>query len=1080
MNKLFRKSVAVVASMGVLASTINVTAFGNSLVSEEFTAAYEWLYENGGTTMPSEEAFMPYASVTREQLPKLVIAGLSAASCVALEQTRTYDNNFSDLADADDSLEEWIVMGYEHELVNGADGMYMPMGQVNRAQAMTVIGRALYGTLPEPTAYWSNYYSLLNEEGIFTTENAMAPLRRYELALVLYRIAMSCDEQGGNDDNIDDILCQILGTCEDDADDNNDDDLVDEDEQDEQDEVDVDVDGSVLFDEDTDPAVTAVAKGASVVAASFNVESMADDDVRLTSLVVTANGLFANEARDSLEDATLYIDGQRVSRVKSSFNSDDEAIISFLDGGYDLGEGDAVVLDVVVTVKTTAETSEVFFLELADVNANAEVEIQDATGPEFTVSPASANEITISAGSASADVRAGENEAEIFSFELEADQNEDITVHAITFESTGSADAEDTASNFVLRHGNDIIATADEAMGDYVTFVFEEPLTIEEDDKETFYVHADIGTDGIGDELEFRLETTSDLVAEDEENGRVLVNIVGTGFDPVTIEAGELTLNEIEIEADELRIDKDNVVLGHLEVDNRAGNEIELQEFGIEVTLNDSSVSLNDTFEAFEVVINGDVYELDIPATAGNATGATLLTGTYSDNSIDVILPAGVSEFTFRADILDTATPGASFELALDNVGTSGGNFYVEELAEDEPVTDIVPSSLSWNSIELTDSDVEVSFESIADRTVVKGTDDVKVSTFRVEAGESDDITMSDVVVNVALSGAAVAYNQVISAIRLTDGQGNVLDEASGNDVASDGDVDFNSMDNVVIPADEADVFHVYVDVVDGNDAANQTIEVSLVSIDFEDEDNDDVTATPNDLSTLGSANTVTVENAGSVVSSFNTSDDINEDSKTILGGDSAVVYSVELIAENEGVDVDTVVFTLTGAGLTGFDNINDVVAYAALWLDGELIDTNSNADISSTGTITFDNMNDFIIPEFEVDMQLQLYTNPIGNNNNGAVLQNARVDGVQFIDAEGESSNDAVTTPFNRTEDGALFSVVPATLVVALNDGFGVGDDNAEFTIEAVYGDNTKAASNADPDVVLVSLEFADGNTTA
>ncbi|MBT4945825.1 MAG: hypothetical protein HON27_06615, partial [Candidatus Marinimicrobia bacterium] len=61
------------------------------------------------------------------------------------------------------------------------------------------------------------------------------------------------------------------------------------------------------------------------------------------------------------------------------------------------------------------------------------------------------------------------------------------------------------------------------------------------------------------------------------------VNIV-TGValaSTVDIDAGELTLYAIDAEADEIRQDKTNVVLGQLKIVNVAGQNLELQNLGV-------------------------------------------------------------------------------------------------------------------------------------------------------------------------------------------------------------------------------------------------------------------------------------------------------------------------------------------------------------------------------------------------------------------------------------------------------------------------------------------------------------------
>ena len=74
MTNLFKKVANGIVAMAVVAtSAINLgTVASAQYVSAEFTDAYNYLADNGITTMPTEQTFMPFNTISREQLAAFV------------------------------------------------------------------------------------------------------------------------------------------------------------------------------------------------------------------------------------------------------------------------------------------------------------------------------------------------------------------------------------------------------------------------------------------------------------------------------------------------------------------------------------------------------------------------------------------------------------------------------------------------------------------------------------------------------------------------------------------------------------------------------------------------------------------------------------------------------------------------------------------------------------------------------------------------------------------------------------------------------------------------------------------------
>ena len=238
-----------------------------------------------------------------------------------------------------------------------------------------------------------------------------------------------------------------------------------------------------------------------------------------------------------------------------------------------------------------------------------------------------------------------------------------------------------------------------------------------------------------------------------------------------------------------------------------------------------------------------------------------------------------------------------------------------------------------------------------------------------------------------------------------------------------------------------------------------------LISSDI---DGDDITVTAG----LVSARDVSVTGFGSVTLTADANNEDNEDDKTLLAGSSEAVFSVDVQSINESMDVETVVFTVD-------TDLTSEITNASLYLDDVLIDSNSNSDVTAT-TITFDDLDTLIIEESTSELKLVLNTETIGFQKVGGTIIGATVTNVAFTDVTGASSGkDASNVTLAVTSK--TFTIAPATVLASVTSEFSGSNETAIFDITTVTGDNTQAASNSTPIVVVTSLLFSEsGNITA
>lgn len=707
----------------------------------------------------------------------------------------------------------------------------------------------------------------------------------------------------------DDLLCAILGTCEDDEEDDDTGTGV----------VVGDGELEVSLSPLTPAAATIPGRANGITAAKFDFTA-GDSDVTVTQISIKRTGL---SDKDTLESLAIFTAEGRVSNAKSDNQENDTvAQINLDNGGVVVPAGKTVTLSVVVDVAPVLlSANDEFALQIVDVIANGDVTMDGTvTSNLMRVGSVNAPQIVFSNGGTVANPNLGEQGADIFEFEIDGDSEEDVILKSITFE--GSSDASDDLLNFELLMGTKVVATTKSMVGDYLTFNLGGGLTIMEDKNEDFTVRADV-VDGAGDTISFDIDASLDVTANSTKFGfGAAVDISGITPPSIVLQAGELTFVEVDAVLDEVREDKDNVVLGSVKVTNVSGQALEMQEFGVIIALDNGGVAdlgtvdlLGGSLTVIQALEDVELYNVDTGSsyelTAGTvATAGNITTATFSDTNIDVMIPEGTTTWSIRAD---TAQDIARFDAASFDVSVDVSNdVKVVETADDEEVTDKTPSSLSFNTIDGSESGAQVNLFPLSDTDVVRGAKDVVALQFEVEAEQVSSLLVTEMTVRVNdASIGALASKQEVSEVKLYKGSvsaGNLLD--SEGSISNLGEATFDDMGDVAIAANGTQTFVVTLSFVDGPDAVtNSDYTVSLTSISIEDDENDDINVVGLPIT---SARDVTVNNSGTLATlALDAANEDNEFDKLALAGGSKVIASWDVRADNEEVDVETVTFTL-------------------------------------------------------------------------------------------------------------------------------------------------------------------------
>lgn len=1055
---LLKKVTSAVAALSIVFSIVSpivgVSAAYTSLEAANKLATLGVIVDNSSN--PGD--YRLGDTITRREMLKVMMK----LSTVTVDET--CEGKFADLPSSD-----WGCKYAESALSNGmiaANANFRPNDIVSKIEALKMIFQARWIEREENTDWQAGYVntavSLWIISSAFSDYNSSA-----DRGWIFTSAVEAVDAEDTAMDDEDDLLGDLLGGLDDDED-MTDEDMTDEDTTDEDTTV-VSSDNIVTVSLSPETPSSATIPGAisGLPVAKFDFTA-GTEDVTLTTLTLQRRGL---SDKNTLTALAAFTEEGRASKSKNdSQENNTQAMLTLSNGGVDIMAGETMTLTIVADIasEAVANGSE-FAIELLSVEASSDIEGLDSlVANTMKIGWVDAAEITVKTDSDASDVKVWDDDVEIFSFKVEGDSDSDVVLNSITFKWEGTVDEEDEMADYQLWYDDEVVASA-EANGKYVTFAIEDGLTIREDKNEKFTVTADI-VSGVTSTVAFVIDKNLDVSAEDTKYGywsAVDISAVETSGDlgTLTIDAGELTLEDIDAESDKVRANKNDVELGSVKVTNVSGAALELQKLAVDIVITSVDLSFDEpaeVLENFEVEINGTSYELELN---GWATA-------YTDTDLDVVIPEGVTEMIIRADTKENVPANVDVEVAMNNIG--GVGFYVVETEEEVAVDDINTSSLTFKKSTFITSGATLSGVPLATNvTVVRGSDEVVANQFEVEAEEASLIEIDEIKVTVLVDGIvpALDYNKYINTLTLYQGsvsESNVLDSVSANKISAAGVVDFD-FETLSIDADDNETFIVAVSVADTTEVEWTAITVNVLAsaVTAEDDDGDDV---PVAWTSMTSKN-INVTAAGTVTLSDDSNNDANSDEKVILAGSDEIVFSADVYSVNEEANVETLEFKVDA-------DLTKAIESATVYLDGVAIDTNSNSNITwdtVETTIVFDNLSGFIVPEENVEVELQLNTSTIGFEKVWAAIANANVTSIEFTEVEGEESGKTIVVAALVPGVGVAkdFDIVPATITpsvaVSLNTS-----TISQLKITADAGDNTVALSNTSPSADIDLITFS------
>ncbi|MDR2540699.1 MAG: S-layer homology domain-containing protein [Candidatus Peribacteria bacterium] len=156
----------------------------------EFNEAIHWMYDVGITSFNTTDAYMPFQTLTREQLAKMLDKFAIANNLTTVRNTAPC--TFSDVK-SDSEFAPSIKNVCQYGIMVGGNGKFTPSQIVNKAEFIAMLIRLVEGKSLEENVSprRANYYQKAIDLSLISAQDTItfqSPITRYEVAIFLYRL----------------------------------------------------------------------------------------------------------------------------------------------------------------------------------------------------------------------------------------------------------------------------------------------------------------------------------------------------------------------------------------------------------------------------------------------------------------------------------------------------------------------------------------------------------------------------------------------------------------------------------------------------------------------------------------------------------------------------------------------------------------------------------------------------------------------------------------------------------------------------------------------------------------------------
>ena len=171
--------------------SLDIIAWNETLTdSPEFIEAINWMYDMWMTSYNTTEAFMPYQTITRAQVAKMLDKFAIATNMTEIKNFANCE--FSDVASWSE-YKDSITRVCQYWIMAWSNDKFSPDKTVSKAEFVAMLIRLFDGkTLDESlNPWWTAYYKRAIEIWLISAQDTVtftADIARYEVATYLYRL----------------------------------------------------------------------------------------------------------------------------------------------------------------------------------------------------------------------------------------------------------------------------------------------------------------------------------------------------------------------------------------------------------------------------------------------------------------------------------------------------------------------------------------------------------------------------------------------------------------------------------------------------------------------------------------------------------------------------------------------------------------------------------------------------------------------------------------------------------------------------------------------------------------------------
>ena len=171
--------------------SLDIIAWNEKLTdSSEFMESINWMYDNGMTSYNTTESFMPYQTITRAQVAKMLDKFATATNLTTIRNQ--WNCEFSDV-DSQSEFKDSITKVCQYGIMAGSNDKFSPDQVVTKAEFVAMLIRLFdWAKLDESVnPWWTEYYKRAIEIWLISAQDTVSftdNIARYDVATYLYRL----------------------------------------------------------------------------------------------------------------------------------------------------------------------------------------------------------------------------------------------------------------------------------------------------------------------------------------------------------------------------------------------------------------------------------------------------------------------------------------------------------------------------------------------------------------------------------------------------------------------------------------------------------------------------------------------------------------------------------------------------------------------------------------------------------------------------------------------------------------------------------------------------------------------------